>query len=125
MPGASNHRQALATRAAQTGVSLTNEGATKMALLAPFIKALGYDIFNPTEVKPEFSDDLPGIQQVEKVDCAVLENGQPKILIEAKPFRADLKSTEKGQLSRYFQLEGLVLGPGRPLLLRRFLSLRL
>lgn len=98
-----DHLQGLATRAEQTGESLTNEEATKMALIAPFIQALGYDIFNPTEVKPEFSADLPGIKQGERVDYAVLENGVPKILIEAKPYRTDLKTTEKGQLSRYFQ----------------------
>ena len=98
-----DHLQNLAARAEQTGDSLTNEEATKMALIAPFIQALGYDIFNPTEVKPEFSADLPGIKQGERVDYAVLENGIPKILIEAKPYRTDLKSAEKGQLSRYFQ----------------------
>lgn len=97
-----DHLQNLAVRAEQTGDSLTNEEATKMALIVPFIQALGYDIFNPTEVKPEFSADLPGIKQGERVDYAVLENGQPKILIEAKPYRTDLKSAEKGQLSRYF-----------------------
>ena len=98
-----DHLQGLATRAEQAGDSLTNEEATKMALIAPFIQALGYDIFNPTEVKPEFSADLPGIKQGERVDYAVLENGVPKILIEAKPYRTDLRSAEKGQLSRYFQ----------------------
>jgi predicted type IV restriction endonuclease len=95
--------EALAERARQTSASLTNEEATKMALIAPFIQSLGYDIFNPTEVKPEFSADLPGVKQGERVDYAVLENGIPKILIEAKPFNTDLKSSEKGQLSRYFQ----------------------
>ena len=98
-----DHLQVLAARAEQVGDSLTNEEATKMALIAPFIQSLGYDIFNPTEVKPEFSADLPGIKQGERVDYAVLENGQPKILIEAKPYRTDLRSAEKGQLSRYFQ----------------------
>ena len=95
--------EALAERARQTSASLTNEEATKMALIAPFIQSLGYDIFNPTEVKPEFSADLPGVKQGERVDYAVLENGIPKILIEAKPFNTDLKSSEKGHLSRYFQ----------------------
>jgi predicted type IV restriction endonuclease len=57
-----DHLETLAARAEQTGESLTNEEATKMALIAPFIQALGYDIFNPTEVKPEFSADLPGIK---------------------------------------------------------------
>ena len=98
-----DHLEALAARADQTGSSLTNEEATKMALIAPFIQALGYDIFNPTEVKPEFAADLPGIKQGERVDYAVLEDGHPKILVEAKAYTVDLKTTEKGQLSRYFQ----------------------
>jgi hypothetical protein len=102
--------QTLATRAQQAGPSLTNEEATKMALIAPFIQALGYDIFNPTEVKPEFSADLPGIKQGERVDYAVLENGQPKILVEAKPYTSDLKSAEMGQLSRYFQATNARIG---------------
>ena len=95
--------QTLAARAKQVGPSLTNEEATKMALIAPFIQALGYDIFNPTEVKPEFSADLPGIKQGERVDYAILEDGHPKILVEAKPYNTDLKTAEMGQLSRYFQ----------------------
>lgn len=98
-----DHLQTLSVRAEQAGESLTNEEATKMALIAPFIQALGYDIFNPNEVKPEFSADLPGIKQGERVDYAVLENGVPKILVEAKPYRTDLRTAEKGQLSRYFQ----------------------
>lgn len=81
-----------------------------MALIAPFIQALGYDIFNPTEVKPEFSADLPGIKQGERVDYAVLENGQPKILVEAKPYTTDLRSAEMGQLSRYFQATNARIG---------------
>jgi len=95
--------EALASRADQVGSNLTNEESTKMALIAPFIQALGYDIFNPTEVKPEFAADLPDIKQGERVDYAVLENGHPKILVEAKAFNVDLNSSEKGQLSRYFQ----------------------
>lgn len=98
-----DHLESLTARAEQTGSSLTNEEATKMALIAPFIQALGYDIFNPTEVKPEFAADLPGIKQGERVDYAVLEDGHPKILVEAKAYTVDLKTAEKGQLSRYFQ----------------------
>ena len=95
--------QGLAARAQQTSSSLTNEEATKMALIAPFIQSLGYDIFNPIEVKPEFSADLPGIKQGERVDYAILEDGHPKILVEAKPYNSDLRTAEMGQLSRYFQ----------------------
>jgi hypothetical protein len=36
----------------------------------PFIAALGYDVFNPKEVVPEFVADV-GIKKGEKVDYAV------------------------------------------------------
>jgi predicted type IV restriction endonuclease len=104
--------QTLATRAEQTGDSLTNEEATKMALIAPFIQALGYDIFNPTEVKPEFAADFQDVKQGERVDYAVLdrETGIPKILIEAKPFNTDLSHANKKQLSRYFSVTHARIG---------------
>ncbi|EDY37288.1 Type I restriction enzyme R protein N terminal domain protein [Cyanobium sp. PCC 7001] len=103
--------QALAARAEKTAESLTNEDATKMALIAPFIQALGYDIFNPMEVKPEFSADLPGVNKKdERVDYAVLENGEPKILVEAKSYGTDLRQAEMGQLSRYFHATNARIG---------------
>lgn len=33
---------------------IQTEEATKNAFIMPFIKALGYDVFNPFEVMPEF-----------------------------------------------------------------------
>lgn len=79
-----------------------NEEATKMALVAPFLRALGYDIFNPAEVMPEFSADLPLIKAGERVDYAILENNQPRILVEVKAYRTNLDDAERGQLQRYF-----------------------
>ena len=79
-----------------------NEEATKMALVAPFLRALGYDVFNPAEVMPEFSADLPLIKAGERVDYAVLENDQPKILVEVKQYKKNLNDAERGQLQRYF-----------------------
>ena len=96
--------QVLAKRARDTVDSLRNEEATKMALITPFIQALGYDIFNPAEVMPEFTADFPEIKSGERVDYAILENGKPKILIEAKPYKTNLKDTEMGQLKRYFHV---------------------
>ena len=37
---------------------LETEEATKNALVMPFIAALGYDVFNPLEVVPEFTADV-------------------------------------------------------------------
>lgn len=38
--------------------NLQTEEATKNALIMPFINALGYDVFNPMEVIPEYIADL-------------------------------------------------------------------
>ena len=47
---------------------LDTEEATKNALVMPFIHSvLGYDIFNPNEVVPEFTADT-GTKKGEKVD---------------------------------------------------------
>jgi hypothetical protein len=37
---------------------VTTEEGTKNALVMPFIQALGYDVFNPTEVTPELVADV-------------------------------------------------------------------
>ncbi len=41
---------------------ILTEEATKSAFVMPFIQCLGYDVFNPLEVVPEFIADL-GIMQ--------------------------------------------------------------
>lgn len=81
----------------------TTEEATKNALVLPFINALGYDIFNPTEVLPEFTADV-GIKKGEKVDYAILQNGKPIMLFECKWSGADLSKAHVSQLYRYFNV---------------------
>lgn len=76
------------------------EEATKTALVLPFIRELGYDIFNPSEVIPEFTADV-GIKKGEKVDYAICKDGSPIILFECKPCGAKLDSYGS-QLYRYF-----------------------
>jgi predicted type IV restriction endonuclease len=66
----------------------------------PFIQALGYDVFNPMEVVPEFVADI-GIKKGEKVDYAIIKDGQPVILVECKHWSADL-NPHNSQLFRYF-----------------------
>jgi hypothetical protein len=79
---------------------INTEEATKNAFIMPFIKALGYDVFNPLEVVPEFIADI-GIKKGEKVDYAVMQDGQPAILVECKHWSADL-DPHNSQLFRYF-----------------------
>lgn len=79
---------------------ITTEEATKNAFIMPFIKALGYDVFNPLEVVPEFVADI-GIKKGEKVDYAILKDGQPAILVECKHWSESL-DPHNSQLFRYF-----------------------
>lgn len=50
--------RALATRIPNQIEHLQTEEATKNALVMPFINALGYNVFDPTEVVPEFTADI-------------------------------------------------------------------
>jgi len=79
------------------------EEATKQALILPMLDALGYDIWNPTEVCPEFEADfaVKKMGQKEKVDLAISVNGVPKIYVEVKSIETSLDGHE-GQLARYF-----------------------
>lgn len=79
------------------------EEATKNALVMPFIRALGYDVFDPREVVPEFTADV-GTKKGEKVDYAILRDGKPIILMECKPARSNLDDEHKSQLYRYFSV---------------------
>ena len=45
--------KALAERAQKMKSGLNTEEATNMSLVIPFIKTLGYDVYNPHEVVPE------------------------------------------------------------------------
>lgn len=82
---------------------LDTEEATKNALIMPFISALGYDVFNPQEVVPEFTADV-GTKKGEKVDYAILNNDEIILLFECKKAGIDLKQAEMSQLFRYFSV---------------------
>ena len=77
------------------------EEATKTSLILPFIQMLGYDIFDPAEVVPEFTADI-GIKRGEKVDYAIMQRGKPAVLIECKRYGSNLAEDAVSQLVRYF-----------------------
>ncbi|KIG16016.1 Prophage Lp2 protein 6 [Enhygromyxa salina] len=91
----------LAAKADKTRGMLETEEATKNALVMPFIAALGYDVFDPTEVVPEFTADV-GIKKGEKVDYVIKRGEDIVMLIEAKKVTADLAIEHSSQLFRYF-----------------------
>ncbi|HLM56291.1 MAG TPA: type I restriction endonuclease [Pyrinomonadaceae bacterium] len=88
---------------------LQTEEATKNALVMPFIRILGYDIFDPTEVVPEFIADV-GIKKGEKVDYAIKKDGKIIMLFECKHCGGDLSIRHASQLFRYFTVTEARIG---------------
>jgi len=98
----------LGERVAKLKDQIQTEEATKNAFIMPFIQALGYDVFNPTEVVPEFISDI-GLKKGEKIDYAIFKDGSPTILIECKHWAQNL-NIHDGQLLRYFHVSKAKFG---------------
>lgn len=82
---------------------ISNEEATKNSFIMPFIEALGYDIYDPHEVFPEFTADIPVLKN-DKVDYAIMTNNEPIILIECKCCHENLDNIKHtAQLHKYYQ----------------------
>lgn len=90
----------LSDRVSRLKDQISTEEGTKNAFIMPFIQILGYDVFNPIEVVPEFISDI-GLKKGEKVDYAIMKEGQPIILIECKHWIENL-NVHNSQLLRYF-----------------------
>jgi predicted type IV restriction endonuclease len=90
----------LANRIERIRVNIHTEEATKTSLIMPLIQILGYDIFNPEELVPEYIADV-GIKKGEKIDYAIMQNNEPVILIEAKSVE-EVLTKHDSQLFRYF-----------------------
>lgn len=96
--------QSLSKKISQVSGNLVTEEATKNALVMPFLHSvLGYDVFDPNEVIPEFTADT-GTKKGEKVDYALLKDGEVQILIECKKYGEKLVSKHASQLFRYFSV---------------------
>lgn len=92
----------LRNRAERSSELLTEE-ATKNALIMPMLKTLGYDVFDPSIVIPEFTADF-GVKKGEKVDYAIRVGGEIQILVECKPVNSDLATVHASQLYRYYSV---------------------
>lgn len=93
---------ALAAKVRQQRGVIQTEEATKNAFVMPFISTiLGYDVFNPMEVVPEFIADV-GLKKGEKIDYAIVKDGEVQILIECKKSNEPVKIEHASQLFRYF-----------------------
>lgn len=98
-----NQVRDIASRIPRQCEHIQTEEATKTAFILPFITALGYNVFDPTEVTPEYTADI-GTKKGEKVDYAILKDGEPIILLECKHHGVDLGAVQASQLHRYFHV---------------------
>ena len=94
--------QTLAKMYQETKDTILTEEATKTGLIMPFIQALGYNVFNPSEVVPEYNAELPGTKKGDKVDYVIQINKEPVMLIECKWCGSELDLSQESQLLRYF-----------------------
>ena len=93
----------IAARIPKQQKHIMTEEATKNAFVLPFINALGYDVFNPLEVIPEYTADS-GIKKGEKVDYAIKKDDEIIILMECKWSEERLQEKHTSQLFRYFSV---------------------
>jgi hypothetical protein len=94
----------LSAKVKQQSLAIQTEEATKNALVMPFIhNVLGYDVFDPSEVVPEYICDI-GTKKGEKIDYAILKDGNIQILIETKKVGEPLNINHASQLFRYFHV---------------------
>jgi hypothetical protein len=89
--------------------NITTAEATKKAFVIPFIQALGYDVFDPREVLPEFTTDV-GCKKDEKVDYAIIINNKLTVLFECMSCDIHLNVAHAAQLRRYFHVTSARIG---------------
>jgi hypothetical protein len=98
----------LGDRVTKLKEQIQTEEATKNAFIMPFLQTLGYDVFNPLEVVPEYITDI-GTKKGEKIDYAIFKDGTPTILVECKHWGQNL-NLHDGQLLRYFHVSKAKFG---------------
>lgn len=103
-----DHIKNLGDRVVKLKEQILTEEATKNAFIMPFIQILGYDVFNPLEVVPEYVSDI-GTKKGEKIDYAIIRENAPAILIECKHWAQNL-NLHDGQLLRYFHVSKAKFG---------------
>lgn len=91
----------LAKRAVSAQAVAQTEEATKNAIVMPFLRVLGFDVFDPMQVIPEYIADI-GLKKGEKIDYAVKIGDKIEYLVEAKSVSTSLQDAQYSQLFRYF-----------------------
>lgn len=94
--------QLLADRISNLKDNVANKEGTKNAFVLPLIQTLGYDLFNPLEVVPEYSSDLFGTPaQTSTVDYAIIKDDHPIILFKCEHWENDLNKRDETLASEF------------------------
>ena len=83
-----------------------NETQTRYALINPLLRELGWDTEDPDQVRPEYplrTEYNPGTKSA---DYALLANGRPAMMVEAKKLGTPLRDSVLSQGINYCQVEG-------------------
>ncbi|MDR3292065.1 MAG: type I restriction enzyme HsdR N-terminal domain-containing protein [Methanobrevibacter sp.] len=88
---------------------IDTEETTKISLITPMLRILGYDTADPRIVKAEYIADI-GTKKAEKVDIAIFKDGEPTILIECKSVKDKLRKDHISQLYRYYNVTSAKFG---------------
>ena len=101
--------QRVADRFPEKLPAIKNEEATKTALVLPVLAALGWDVFDPNEVQPEYKLEIEGRER-EAVDYALKLKGRIVAIIECKAAHHDLSGGHETQLRNYYSAVNARLG---------------
>lgn len=88
---------------------INSEETTKIALIMPLLRIMGYDTTDPRIVQLEFTADI-GTKKGEKIDIAIFKNDEAEILIECKPCMNELDENHISQLYRYYNITNSKIG---------------
>ncbi|MGL4498111.1 MAG: type I restriction endonuclease, partial [Planktothrix sp.] len=94
----------VAERVRKNADLVVGEEATKQQLILPFLQALGYDIWEPSEVIAESTSDVATKKKaghLNKVDYAIAIKNTIVMVVEAKA-RNEKPEIHHGQLKSYF-----------------------
>ena len=83
------------------GECTLHESNTIQYLVEPILKGLGWDFGNPQEVRREFNPEGKRPFRNKAVDIALLEDGAPKVFVEAKRLDRDYDHDYKKQIDKY------------------------
>jgi predicted type IV restriction endonuclease len=101
--------QAIAKRIEKQNATITTDEEIKKAYVIPFIQVLGYDVFDPKEVLPNFASDA-GCTKSEKVDYAIFIDDIPTLLFECTSSDCELNEAHAVQLRRCFHVASAQVG---------------